>query len=146
MIIKNVSDINKALKIIAEQALKEAEEEVHRCIENFVRQYYSEYSPTVYQRTYQFMDSIVKTSVKTKGSEIYCEVYIDTNLDYKDATGQEVVEMINQGYHAMKKFGASRDIKGTKVWNESMEFIDKFQIFINTFKESLIKQGLDVIN
>lgn len=145
MIIKNMTDLNKALKQIAEQTLLEAQEEVHRCIENFVKQYYSEYSPTVYQRTYQFMESITKTSIKTRGSTIICEVYIDTNLDYKSATGHEVVEMINSGYHAMKKMGSARDIPGTKVWDDCIEFIEKYNIFIDTFKQSLVKQGLDVI-
>lgn len=144
MIVKNQAELNRALKSVAEKALRDAQNEVHVCIEKFVKQYYAEYSPTVYKRTYQFMESITKTGIKSKGFTVTCEIYIDTRMNYEAPT-QAVVEMINTGYHAMRKMGAPRDIKGTKVWDESISFIEKYQVFIETFKQSLISQGLTVV-
>lgn len=144
MIVKNQSELNRALKLVAEKALRDAQNEVHICIEKFVKQYYAEYSPTVYKRTYQFMESIIKAGVKTHGYTVTCEIYIDTRMDYEAPT-QAVIEMINAGYHAMKKMGAPRDIKGTKVWDESISFVEKYQVFIETFRQSLISQGLTVV-
>lgn len=138
MLIKNDTELNKALQQVASKALAETQEKIRQCIDNFVRQYYAEYTPRVYERTYQFLESITKTNVSIKGNTITCEVYINEGLHYEDNT-MEVLDIINQGYHGNKR------IKGTPVWKDSEAMIEQMNLFYGSFKEALVKQGFTVV-
>ena len=61
-------------------AIKIAQEKVFNLIEDFLLQYYSEFDPAVYERTYQLLCSLVKTDVISTGSGWVAEVYFDAGL------------------------------------------------------------------
>ena len=63
MLIKNDTQLKRVMQQAAKQALSEVEEQIKVCIDNYVRQYYTEYTPHQYKRTYQFLRSITKTEV-----------------------------------------------------------------------------------
>ena len=45
MLIKNDTQLKRVMQQAAKQALSEVEEQIKICIENYVRQYYTEYTP-----------------------------------------------------------------------------------------------------
>lgn len=68
----------------SEVAIKLAQEKVYQVINRFIKEYYAEFSPDVYERTYQLFRSLVKTGVKKTANGWVAEVYFDaSNLDYK---------------------------------------------------------------
>ena len=65
-------------------AIKLAQERVYLVIHSFVKDYYAEYSPEVYERTYQLFRSLVKSDIKSTGNGWVAEVYFDIGmLDYQ---------------------------------------------------------------
>lgn len=99
-----------------------ASNEVYEAINFFINQYYSEWSPVVYQRTYDMLHSAFKTSVKRVGNGYQAVVGIDyESLDnYKEATGYEVVSWANQrGIHG--GLDASGAGASTEVWNDTID-------------------------
>ena len=151
MLINNANELNNMLKKVAMEAMNQVREQVSDCIDKFIKQYYAEYTPKPeseggYQRTYQFFDSLVVPSVKANGNTLTCEIYLDPgSMNYKNASGQAVLEMIDHGYHAMRRMGAPYDIPGTAVWSESVSYIEKYDLVIGTFKKYLESQGFTVV-
>ncbi|WP_300077618.1 hypothetical protein [uncultured Thomasclavelia sp.] len=146
MLINNANELNNMLKKVAMEAMNQVREQVSDCIDKFIKQYYAEYKPEQYYRTYQFFDSLVVPSVKANGNTLTCEIYLDPgSMNYKNASGQAVLEMIDHGYHAMRRMGAPYDIPGTAVWSESVSYIEKYDLVIGTFKKYLESQGFTVV-
>lgn len=138
MLIKNDTQLKRVMQQAAKQALSEVEEQIKVCIDNYVRQYYTEYTPHQYKRTYQFLRSITKTEVVVRGNTISCDIHIDMNLHYSEPAS-EVIDIINQGYHGNKS------INGTPVWQTAMDRVNTTNMFVNGFREALIKQGFTVV-
>jgi hypothetical protein len=61
-----------------------AQERVYLIIHKFVKEYYAEYTPEVYERTYQLFRSLVKSGIKPTDNGWEAEVYFDLDaLDYQ---------------------------------------------------------------
>ena len=78
MLINNANELNNMLKKVAMEAMNQVREQVSDCIDKFIKQYYAEYKPEQYYRTYQFFDSLVVPSVKANGNTLTCEIYLDS--------------------------------------------------------------------
>ena len=78
-----------------------ASNEVYEAINFFLAQYYSEWQPSVYQRTYDMLHSAFKTEVKKVGNGYQSIVGIDyESLDsYKDVSGWQAVTYANEETH-----------------------------------------------
>ena len=65
-------------------AIQKAEEQVYQILDRFMKEYYAEFSPEVYERTYQLYRSLVKSEIIPTGDGYKACVYFDaTNLDYQ---------------------------------------------------------------
>lgn len=98
---KNMRDINlyldKQIKIAIDRVADTMQSELLHSIEE---EFYSVYTPAIYKRTYQFLNSSTRSHVKRIGNEFFIEVYVDyENLDYEDSTGYEVVSLASEGFH-----------------------------------------------
>lgn len=68
----------------SQSAIIKAQEQVYQVIDRFVKEYYAEYSPDVYERTYQLYRSLVKSEVVQTGNGWIANVYFDLDtLDYQ---------------------------------------------------------------
>lgn len=106
---------------IAEQCKQLCEfaaNEVYEAISYFLAQYYDEWSPSSYQRSYDLLHSAFKTEVKKNGKGYYVEVGIDYESlnNYEDATGWEVVNWSNQGLHGSLDVGTD-----TRVYDDAID-------------------------
>ena len=69
--------INKILQECIQEITKQAAE----YLKDFVnREWYQSNSPAMYQRTYEFLNSIVSSQVKKKSNGFEAKVYFDTSL------------------------------------------------------------------
>ena len=65
-------------------AIQKAQEQVYQVIDRFVKEYYAEYSPEVYESTYQLYRSLVKSEIVQSGNGWVANVYFDLDsLDYQ---------------------------------------------------------------
>lgn len=99
MTFNTVEELEKYVLEQARKSLIPIQEQVYAIINRFVKEYYAEYTPEVYERTYQLYRSLVKSEIKKVGNGYVCEVYFDaTQLDY-----------------SMKKFTKLRNVYGAYV-------------------------------
>ena len=83
MTFNSMEELKNYILSKSQSAVRVAQEEVYGIIHKFVKQYYSEYDPSVYERTYQLLRSLVKTDVISTGNGWEAQIYFDIGaLDY----------------------------------------------------------------
>lgn len=155
MLIRNSNELKTILLPKIKSAVKQTQEEAYTIIHRFVKQWYAEYSPTLYARTYQLFQSLVKSKIIETPNGYKAEVYFDLDkLDYYMKTLQngEIVKNKNwnpksksieekalqnvaeYGYHILK----GRKVHGTEIWNESLAILNKeaINILVNNLKSA----------
>ena len=165
-IIKNGQELNKLLKQIAYNILSKTRNEIYNAIQKSIKEYYAEYSPAVYERKYRFLNSLVKTEIKQRGNELWCEVKIDEDYlnyaypytgkfnpsyphdyDGRFAMGRDVVNWANRqfpdddfegGNHGFT-IDAGRD---DGFWDGTLE---EFGDVILLLKKNLKNQGIKIV-
>lgn len=148
-------------------AIKIAQEKVFSLIEDFLLKYYSEFSPEVYERTYQLLCSLVKTEVVSTGNGWVAEVYFDVgslNYQTKGLHGHPVDGGFEHPYvrgvvtsdgifqnskgDAEKTFAAAAHgshggyISGTAIWDDPMKILNREAYHM--LKQALIDAGIPV--
>lgn len=142
-------------------AIKEAQEKIANIINHFLTEYYREFEPEVYVRTYQLLCSLIKSDVKSTPNGWYAEVYFDLDaLDYatrvvpsqfawassdntyhrNDWTKENDEWVLETAMTGSRPHGGYAS--GTAVWKESMNVLSKEGIAI--LKEKLIQAGVPV--
>lgn len=118
-VIKSMSDLTKVLESRIQKALKMTQQEIFEVIQRHIMDYYSEYTPKMYQRTWLFLDSLIKTEVIKTSNGLSCSVEIDRNyLSHKydgGATGLEVATYANQHSH-----GGIYDDDFGQFWDDAL--------------------------
>lgn len=152
MRINNDSALTKAIMNTMQGALRDIQNKAYGVIKYYMNEYYTEYSPIWYERTFAFYKSLVKSEIIKIPKGYKCSVYIDLDKmdEYYRNTGQEVMDMINSGYHFHTSLNGSErihngvysdpydakgDRKGTAVWDESMDEISKKNLVLKTFTD-----------
>ena len=80
---KNIEEIKQDIIKKSEKGVRQAQSSVYKIIDEFLHEYYREYKPAVYERTYQLLSSLVKTDVKRTDNGFISYVYFDASaLDY----------------------------------------------------------------
>ena len=113
------------------EAIEAAQQEVYLLIDRFLMQYYAEFDPVLYQRTYQLLHSLVKSSVKSTGNGYEAEVYFDVSmLDYSVKTLKGVGTWANKNWSEHETLSAAAHgshggyIGGTAIWDEPLQILD----------------------
>ena len=105
-----------------------------KLIEFIDADFYLLYKPKIYQRTDQFKNSPEIDMV----SDLIADIFVNTKaMDYKDATGDYVVQLATKGYH-----GSTAIFREGYFWQDFIEYAEKNTLQI--YKSELQKQGLDV--
>lgn len=150
----------------SQTAIKLAQEKVYLIIHRFVKEYYAEYSPEVYERTYQLFRSLVKSDIRSTGNGWEAEVYFDaTNLDYKikhltqwpvdggymnpfngaispSGTFQNSKGSAEKTLYAAAYGSHGGKVGGTAIWADPLAILNTEAI--NMLKQSLIQAGIPV--
>lgn len=159
-LIKNKNDLNKILEDIATKMLADVREKVYTAIHESIETYYAEYTPSMYRRTYRFLNSLVKTGIMRRGNELYCEVKIDeAYLKYKypdldgyppcvgrRATGYDVASWANWEFPNDEYPGGNHGYTVDEGRREGFWdiAIDDLGNIVSLMKENLQKQGLKI--
>lgn len=163
MSINSMKDLEKKINGRLSLALKYTQQEVYKVIQENIKNYYEEkvfYNtttgtptaiPLLYERTYQFLNSLIKTDVVVKSGKVSCYVMIDTNaLDYLQ-DGDTVVDMINRGYHADKSlndgvYQTPRNIYAkSHFWDDSLQQLGGYNGILEIMKKNCKRVGLSTM-
>ena len=165
--IRNKKDLYDMLEVIAYKMLVLTRDKIHEEINNAIKLYYAEYTPKKYERTERFLNSLVKTEIKTRGKEMWCEVKIsESYLNYgyphtgtfkpsyphdydgRFAMGRDVVNWANRKYphddRPGKKHGYTKEAKtySDGFWDGSMKELGDI---LNLLRTNLLIQGIKVV-
>ena len=152
MVFKNQKQLERFLLEKSRLALLKAQDRVYAIIKQFVRQFYNEYDPVLYDRTYQLLESLVQSRIVSDGKGYKAEVYFDlNNIDYVTGAqplSYQVMEAAKQGMHgAIGKINGV-DLKyidsgaGTGVWDDPKRVLDAEAI--NILVDMLRAEGIPV--
>ncbi len=139
--IKNISQLQKTMDKYAVYITDKMADGVKRTIEEFIKFYYQEYSPEFYSRTWEFLNSVVRTDT-VKKSNVWCtEVYIDTSIIYDNGWNMEgTAEQANKGLHG---WNHAVQVSDMRFWDDAMDKIHSTE-FINKFADFIRSKGLKV--
>lgn len=138
-----MSDLNTYLKSICKQAAENIGEDVKELIKDFIMIYYSEFSPSEYSRTYNFLDSVTRTEAIPIPNGYKVIIYLDSaGTDYEEVEPIDVWNMANKGSHGgvMINNGNPSD---NHFWDDAMEEL-KGGYITKKFGEYLSSKGLSV--
>lgn len=130
-------------------AMMKAQEEIYQIINRFVKQYYVDYTPMEYHRTYQLYRSLVKSEIITTNNGVYSHVYFDVDaLDYsvKYLNGKWIP---NKGWSEQKTLDAAAHgshggfVNGkNSIWDDPIKILDKKANAI--LKQMLLDAGIPI--
>lgn len=140
-----VADIQKKMG----SAIIKAQEQIYEIINRFIKEYYSEFTPEQYQRTYQLYQSLVKSEIQKTPTGYKARVYFDVDkLDYymKTINGHQykntgsdwenkTLYSAAHGYHGGYK-------SGTAIYDDPIEILNTEAIKI--LKRMLIESGIPI--
>lgn len=145
MIIKNEAQLKQILLAKCKNALIKSQEQVYQIIDRFIKEFYAEFSPEMYERTYQLYRSLVKSDIVLTGNGYKAEVYFDlSSLDYvtgSKPSGEQVMQAAEYGRHGAMGLAVA-DFKGTSIWHEPLEILNNEAI--NILKKMLISEGIPI--
>lgn len=121
---------SKAVKIASTRLLGKLQELINS-------EFYDQYDPTRYQRTFQFYDSAVTEMLTSLSAEIFMDASL---MQYKnDWTGETQIEAANQGIHGG---WYTEESLRHKYWDVFEDYCDKNAVPI--LREELRKQDLTI--
>lgn len=131
-------------------AVRNVQEKIHQIIFNYLNAYYGEYEPRVAIRTYQILDSLVKSDVKRSGNGWEAEVYFDLGrLSHpRRYTGQDGSLVTSDWSEARILHGVMIEgthggaMPGLPVWSEAMNTVNP--AWIQWLKQELIAAGIPI--
>ncbi|WP_346961244.1 hypothetical protein [Clostridium sp.] len=97
-------DIRKYLRTFAESYCRDAEREITKMAKYAIENFYSDYSPIYYDRTFDLRDNSYESYYKDNGSIVYggVRIYSDKMRDYKSSNAFEVANLGWHGWHGDK--------------------------------------------
>ena len=144
MVFKNEAQLKSFLLSKCQNALIKAQEQVYQIIDRFVKEFYAEFSPEMYERTYQLYRSLVKSDVVPTGNGYKAEVYFDfSSLVYTSGSspsGEQVMNAAAYGSHGAE--GLHIIAGGTGIWDEPKQILNSEAI--NILKKMLISEGIPI--
>lgn len=136
-------------------AIRAAQEKVYKIIETFLKQYYSDYTPKEYIRTYNLLRSLVKSDVRQVGNGWEAEVYFDASALNYEQGAMPLQHTDEHGRYGWATWGADQVLstalhgshggytRTAPIYGQSMNVLNAQAI--NILKENLIKAGIPVM-
>lgn len=145
--VKNMKQLEEMLNARMKKALKDTQKYIYDILKQTVVDFYHDYTPEQYERTYEFIKSVIKTDIKMVGNSAQCTVEVKREyLDYRypsdkwygdPVTGYMVADWAARGLHGGWKHGK----QGKEFWMDNYDLFDKF---LNEFKTNLELHGLTI--
>lgn len=155
MIIKNEAQLKELLMAKCKNALLKSQEQIYQIINRFIKDFYTEFSPEMYERTYQLYQSLVKSEIVSTGNGYEAHVYFDIGaLDhYSHSIRVNGNVYTYEGKHKWSEqqildTALTGDLPhgghagGTAIWTKALSKLNAEAI--NTLKRMLISEGIPI--
>lgn len=153
MVFKNEKQLKDFLLAKCKNALINTQEQVYRILERFMQEYYADYSPELYERTYQLYRSLIKYEITPIANGYKTEVGFDIdNLQYvtgAQPSGEQVMKAASMGYHGAVGVANGVSLKfvtgdtGTILWNEQLR-VGVQSDALKILKNMIIAEGVPI--
>lgn len=129
MAIRNYQELNKKLNNVLGDTLNQATQKSYDIVNEFIKEYYMEFTPDAYDRTEQFLHSCMRTRAKYVKDKWVALVYIAYKEmryvyypQYPNKTyigdGELVVRSANEGKHGAIHYAEVSDMH---FWDDSLD-------------------------
>lgn len=154
MVFKNEKQLKAFLLQKCKVALTEAQEQIYQIIDGFIKDFYTDYSPEMYERTHQLYRSLVKTRISPVGDGFETQIFFDLDgLKYNSGerpSGEQVMDAAKQGLHGAigdipnsdKRFLYVGGNTGVNIWGNPIQKLNAEAIEI--LKNRLIAAGVPI--
>lgn len=134
-VFKTIIDVNNYIESACEKAIEIVAERMTQELESYIREdFYRQYSPRFYKRTYQLLKSTQYNMINSNTAEIFIDM---DSMRYLTDSAEDVVKLASLGYH-----GTIDIFRPGMFWED---FIDWCNKNISTLmKQALKSQGITV--
>lgn len=154
MVVVSPEQLKQLLMSRMKTTIQEMENQIHEIINQFLKQYYKEYEPAIYERTEQLLHSLVKSEIIQSSDGYACHVYFDLekiDYSYKYINGKKYKNdtskvggtegIVRLAMESHTHGGVIAD-KNTAIWTESMDVLNREKF--NILKSCLIDNGIPI--
>lgn len=127
MLIHNSKELKLSLLPKIKQAVQQTQMQIYDIIDKVLMDYYNDYSPEQYHRTYQLLRSLVRSNIEETSNGYKASVYFDyQKLHYKSSwSGKKTMENAGKkGIRGYKGKNHSIPIRSPKIWLDPKTEID----------------------
>lgn len=136
--VNSLDQLYKALGKQVESSLnKTANDLVELATKLIWEEFYQQYTPKEggYERTYQLLNSVIRSKIQHSGSTYSVEIYLDPeNVQYDDSNVMDIFLMSSQGIHG-----------NSNIQTDGKFFEEFINQTMKSWKSLLIKNGLNVV-
>jgi len=138
--IKSIKDLSSATDKYIYFAVDKVGEMVKGKIDEFIRYYYEEFTPNRYSRTYNFLNSCVKTVPRKIKGGYEVDIYIDTSITYSNGwTMAQTANYANHSLHGNFRVG------DMEFWDDAVEEINEGKLLVGAFSQFMKDKGIVII-
>lgn len=147
--IKNMADLKNFVNERIAVALELTRDEIFKIVLHYCEEYYDEYLPNEYHRTYKLLHNCQKSEISKNGNEY--SFWVGWNDNYlkfiypgeDEVSGLWVLQEYNSGTHGTYlPFGK----RGSNFWDLSITDIENQGGINNIFKKNCKLCGLNITN
>lgn len=142
MTFSSKKDLEKYLLSKMEDSVLEAQNIVYSVLEAFINNFYDEYDPVKYNRTFQLYKSLVKSKIEKVGNGYKAVVYFDAsqmNHIESEWSDEQILETAAIGSYP---HGGYPNAGGNGILNNAMPIIS--QEAYNWLKQALKDRGIPI--
>ena len=142
MVFNSKKDLEKYLLSKMEDAVFESQAIVYDVLEAFINNFYDEFEPKVYNRTFQLYKSLVKSKIEKVGNGYKAVVYFDAsrlNHVESELSDERILEIAVIGKYP---HGGYRKAGGNGILNNAMPIIS--QEAYHWLKQALKDKGIPI--
>ena len=140
----NFKDLFTAIRTDTEQALNHTADLTKELIDSFINQWYNDYTPTVYERTYQLLNAVIRTDVQKSGNKMNVTIYLDKSLLAYDTDTDGILQAADNGLHGSINNHYEEGERHVRLWSDSIEQIKDTEMIFTAFENYLKNKGYDI--
>lgn len=141
-VFKSIVDINNYVESACENAIRAVAERMVQELESYIREdFYNQYRPRFYDRTYQLLKSPKYKMIDSKSAEIFIDMdaihYLIDDPEYSGSS-EDIVKLASLGYH-----GTTDIFRPGMFWEDFIGWCNKNVPYL--MRQELTKFGLRVL-
>lgn len=157
--IEDMEQLKKAIDEEIKITVKNLSEKIHELAQDFIEQWYEDYTPTAYERTRQLLESCTLIDVKRNGVGYEAYVMLDSSKMHHAnkpknksigakpfKTEEDIYRMADNPTNPMH--GTNKPVKGNngvRLWQPVVDELTDGDKLINAFGDYLESRGFNIV-